>query len=80
MDSMNLHEVVTKLIGPIQPVGETNADAQRFENLEVAIDLVERLLFNIACVARKAGAPEASIQKSAKAAQTFLEAMRDAWP
>lgn len=78
MDSMNLHEVVTELIGPIQPVGETNADAQRFENLKVAIDLVERLLFDIDCVSWKAGAPESSIQKSAQAAYKFMQAVRDA--
>lgn len=77
MDSMNIHEIVTKLVGPINPVGETNADAQRFENLEVAIDLANRLLFDIACVARKGGTGEFSVEKAAKAAKIFLEEVRD---
>lgn len=80
MDSMNIHEIVTKLVGPINPVGETQADAHRFENLEVAIDLTNRLLFDIACVARKAGSGEFSVEKSAKAAKMFLEETRDVYP
>ena len=41
---MNLPEIVEKLTGPIQPVGESNADHARLENLDKVIELTESLL------------------------------------
>jgi len=48
---MELYNVVTKLIGPVDPAGETNTDNERFENLKVMTDLVNRLLTDIDTVA-----------------------------
>ena len=44
---MDMHDVVTKLTGPIKPVGETNADNERFENLKELTDLVNKLVTDI---------------------------------
>lgn len=44
---MNIHEVITKLVGPIKPIGETQTDNDRFENLKIMIDLVDKLLSDI---------------------------------
>ena len=44
---MNLHEVVMKLAGPIDPIGETNADARRLENLKQLTELADRLVLDI---------------------------------
>ena len=44
---MDLLEVVRKLVGEIDPVGETNEDNKRFENLKVLTDLVDSLLTDI---------------------------------
>jgi hypothetical protein len=44
---IDLHEVVTKLNGSIYPIGETQADDIRYENLEALIVLIDRLLSDI---------------------------------
>lgn len=48
---MDIYDVVTKLIGPINPVGDTGVDEQRFENLKATTDLVNDLLRDIDAVA-----------------------------
>ena len=50
---MDIHEIVKKLIGPVNPVGETNIDNDRFENLKVLTDLADKLLSDIDDVAAK---------------------------
>lgn len=44
---MTNHDVVKKLIGKIRPVGESNTDAERFENLKEMCHLAEMLLMDI---------------------------------
>jgi len=44
---MDLHEIVKKLVGEINPIGETNQDDERYENLMVMADLAEKLLVDI---------------------------------
>jgi hypothetical protein len=41
---MELNDVVKKLIGEIEPVGETNEDNKRFENLKVMLGLLDSIL------------------------------------
>ena len=74
---MELHEIITKLTGPIQAVGETNSDARRFENLEATLELLDRLIFDVSEAARSANRPEASMAKIGKRAQAFLDDLRD---
>ena len=42
-----IYDVVMKIIGPINPIGETNEDDRRLENLRTFIDLTNRFLANI---------------------------------
>lgn len=44
---MTLYDVVTKIIGPIDPIEEANEDAERFLNLQSMTDLVDKLLSDI---------------------------------
>ena len=37
-------DVVKKLIGKINPIGETNTDNERFENLKAMCELVNNLI------------------------------------
>ncbi len=37
---MTNHEIVKKIIGQIKPVGSTEIDNERFENLKATIELV----------------------------------------
>ena len=48
---MNIYDIVQKLIGPTIPVGETNTDDARFENLKELTDLVNSLLSDIDSIA-----------------------------
>ena len=48
MSDINVYKVVKKLVGEINPVGETNTDKRRFENLKVMTELVDGLLMDIA--------------------------------
>lgn len=74
---MDLHEVVSKLIGPIDPIGETNEDNARFKNLEVALDLVEKLLGEIDDVSRYRKDHQWSLMYAGKTASEFLARIRD---
>ena len=57
---MEIYDVVKKLVGKIDPIGETNTDNQRFENLKVMTELVDNLLTDIACVRMEKGRHEYS--------------------
>jgi len=72
---MDYYEVVKKLIGPIEPVGETNTDNARFENLVNMIDLMENMLADIADVAERETAPEYSVSRAGKEARKFLKSL-----
>ena len=72
---MDIHEVVKKLVGKIQPVGETNEDNQRFENLKVLTALVDKLLTDIDNVAMEKNRPEYSRNRAGKFASEFFDQM-----
>ena len=40
---MELFDIVLKLTGPIDPVGETHTDDARFENLKQVLELMKEL-------------------------------------
>jgi hypothetical protein len=66
-------EIVQKLIGPVTPVGETNEDQRRFENLKQMCELAGNLLNEIGKVGESAnGRHEASVKKVAAYACVFL--------
>ena len=69
---MELIDVVYKLTGPIHPIGSSEEDSRRFENLKVVIKLVDQLLFDINGVATCANNHQASMSKAGKQAQEFL--------
>lgn len=71
---MELHEAVEKLVGPISPVGETNADDQRFENLREMTNLINHLLDQVRLVAEKKERHEFSIRRAGKYAEEFIVA------
>lgn len=69
---IDIYEVVKKLVGEIEPIGETRTDEARFENLKVMTDLVDKLITDIdgMCVYEKNH--QASMKKAAKYASDFL--------
>ena len=48
---MELYDIVMKLTGPVDPIGDSRIDADRMENLKALLDLTDRLLTKIDKVA-----------------------------
>ena len=69
---MELIDVVRKLVGPIIPVGETNCDDERFENLKALTLLVDKLVGDIDIVSTYDDRTESSIVRAVKYADQFL--------
>lgn len=74
---IDLYEVVIKLSGPINPVGETNADNRRLENLKSVIKLTENLLNLIYDVAQNKTCPEYSRKVAGEKANNYLKNLKD---
>ena len=69
---MDLYEVVTKLIGKIEPVGETYTDDRRFENLKSMTRLVDKLIYDIDALTDLKDRKEFSIQRAGVHCDKFL--------
>jgi hypothetical protein len=70
---MELKEIVMKLVGPINPIGETNADGRRFENLVTMCALVNDLVKEIDEVAyTNKDRSEFSMKRAGEYANKFL--------
>jgi len=69
---MNLYEIVRKLTGPINPVGDAGQDARRLENLKVVCELVNTLVADIDRVASTPFVHKASVNEAQKVADQFL--------
>lgn len=70
---MDLYEVVMKLVGPVQPVGETRADDERFENLKTLTGLVDMLLFEIDRIAAFRTDHQFSVKRAGKHCADFID-------
>lgn len=66
-------KVITSLIGDVNPIGETNFDNARFQNLQVLCGVVEELIVVIDNVSWKnKDAHEYSVKRAAEFADNFL--------
>lgn len=72
---MELHDVVMRLVGPVNPVGETNTDNERFENLKKLTELTDRLVYVIDEIARSRGSSEYSVARAGKHCSSFLDSL-----
>jgi len=71
---MELKDILRKLIGAIDPVGETHTDDKRFENLKVQIELMKELHMQIDAVATEnKDRPEFSMSRAGKLADEYLD-------
>lgn len=69
---IDIYAVTKKLIGSIEPVGETNTDEKRLENIKQHIDLVSALLHDLQCVRHNKDRDEHSMKQIGKEADDFL--------
>lgn len=76
LDGAVLLEVVMKLVGPIEAVGETHEDGKRLVNIKVLTDLVDELLSEIAFASNAASRQEASMKAIGTHAMKFLSEIR----
>ena len=76
----NVHDIVKKLVGPIEPVGESHTDGRRFDNLVQMTDLVGWLMNDIYHVSHDADSHMHSVSKAGKHAKLFLKSMGDYTP
>lgn len=72
MNAYDIHDIVKKIVGKIYPVGETNEDSRRFENLQEMTKLVNHLLSDIDEVASLKDRQEYSIKKAGEHASKFI--------
>ena len=66
-------DVVRKLVGRINPVGETHTDDERFENLKTMTILVDLLLSDLDIVASEKHRHEFSRKRAGEFASNFLD-------
>lgn len=74
-EKIDVYEVVKKLIGEIEPVGSSEIDAKRFENLKAMTGLIERLIDDTYEVGKYRNNHQASMKKAAEYADKFSEAL-----
>jgi hypothetical protein len=72
---MDIHEIVKKLLGPIKPVGETNTDEKRLDNLSATLDLIDCLLEDVQDITRYKDSHEYSRAKAGKKAADYLRSL-----
>ena len=74
ISSNTLNNVVSELIGCIQPVGESDIDSKRFVAMQIEMNLIDVLLEVILFFAEKKSSHEYSVRKaSTKALEYFRE-------
>jgi hypothetical protein len=61
---MELSDVVDKLIGNVEPVGETHEDGRRLENLESMVRLTDHLIEKLMQVEKSKNSYMASVKKA----------------
>ena len=75
---MDVHEVVEKLIGNVIPVGETNEDDRRYENLKNLTELIDRLIGDLYRVSANRNSAKFSVSRAGKHADGFLRDLGEA--
>ena len=70
-------DIIMKLIGRISPIGMTEADNDRFENLKTLCDLLTELLVSVKGVSTYKDAPEFSLKRAGTFADNFLKTITE---
>lgn len=75
---MTHHDIVKKLIGPINPVGDSAIDKERLENLKDFCTLVESLVYDLDDLKSNfINSKEHSVHEIARQAERTLEDIRN---
>lgn len=77
MNSEVIIEVLDRLIGSVEPYGSTQIDAERLENLETLLEVMDEYINEIIDVAKYRNRHEHSISVMANRAYEWLEDLQD---
>jgi hypothetical protein len=69
---MELNEIVMKLVGPVQPVGDSREDERRLANMKAPTELLDHLLQEVGRAANCEGRHESSMRVIGLHARQFL--------
>lgn len=64
--------LVERIVGPIEPAGETHLDGKRYENLVIMCSLVDALVAEIDAVGMHKVSHQASVKKAGEFASEFM--------
>jgi len=73
MNAQNIIEVIDKLVGRISPVGETNTDNERFENLETLCEVLNHYHAELVWLRRYEESYEYSVKRAGERARKFIK-------
>lgn len=74
---MEIKEIVMKLIGPVQPVGESAIDAERLKNIRNLTVVIDSLLDEIKDASLEASRVEDSMRLIGTHAKSFLNYLKE---
>ena len=70
---MEIIDVVRKLVGPVQPIGDSDIDRNRFENLKELTSLVEELVGDIRHIVPDKNREEHSLHRAGEYSFEFIK-------
>lgn len=74
---IDYYKVITKMLGPIKPIGETNTDEKRNIVLSEVFGLVDSLIDDIADVAQYKDRSEYSMGRAGQRAADYLRNLKE---
>lgn len=73
----NVKEVIDRLLGEIEPYGDSDIDEVRLNNLEQTIEVTEKLIDEIIIIASYKDRPEWSMSNMGVTANEFITRLKD---
>lgn len=71
------YEVIKKLLGAIEPVGDSSRDKERLKNIKNTIILTEKLIDDIIYSARNKDSYEHSVKEIGNEANAFITRLKE---
>jgi hypothetical protein len=72
---MTIYDMVTKIIGPIEPAGASHLDGKRLSNLQETIELTDALVRDIISVSKCKNNYQHSMQQAGIKANDYLRTL-----
>jgi hypothetical protein len=74
--SLDLYDIVMRLVGPVQPTGDSGEDVRRLGNMKALIGLMEDLMVDVLAAAKCADQYQDSMRRIGVVARDFVNEMR----